>query len=210
MADNDPAHPKLVVVAVVHHISWATARAGPSKHVGCLMATVDVVVAVVHYISWAARSGPARQNTWDASWAGRSGPYRAHILWAAARSGPSIFERMDRGPARPINFSEDGSQHDPAHQNFRGWAAARPKPSQFQFFTARPITFSKVSARPGPARHNFQIGPAWPGPDKRPMTSRALNKYFKTDEKKWHYCDGCPAQFCELRPDFFTSYVNPM
>ena len=147
---------------------------------------------------------------------------------------------MGRGPVRPINFREDGPRPCPAHQFFRGRVAARPGPSKFQRMgrgpaqtitisifhgparpgpsifqksrpgPARPITFSKVSARPGPARHNFQIGPAWPGPDKRPMTSRALNKYFKTDEKKWHYCDGCPAQFCELRPDFFTSYVNPM
>ena len=37
----------VVVVAVVHHISWATARAGLSKHVGGLMGTVDVVVVVV-------------------------------------------------------------------------------------------------------------------------------------------------------------------
>ena len=63
MADNDPGTPKnVVVVAVVHHISWATARAGPSKHVGGLMGTVDVVVvvvAIVHHISWATvRAGP--------------------------------------------------------------------------------------------------------------------------------------------------------
>ena len=53
MADSDPGTPeKVVVVAVVHHISWATARAGPSKHVaragpskhvGGLMGTVDVI-----------------------------------------------------------------------------------------------------------------------------------------------------------------------
>ena len=50
MADNDPGTPKkVVVVAVVHHMSWATARAGPSQHVGGLMGTV-VVVAVVHQI----------------------------------------------------------------------------------------------------------------------------------------------------------------
>ena len=57
MADNDPGTPKKIVfVAVVHHISWATARADPSKHVGGLMGTVDVVVvvAVAHVISWAA------------------------------------------------------------------------------------------------------------------------------------------------------------
>ena len=63
MADNDPGTPeKVVVVAVVHYISWATARAGPSKHVGGLMGTVDViVVAVVHHISWAAvLAGPSK------------------------------------------------------------------------------------------------------------------------------------------------------
>ena len=45
LADNDPDTPqKLVIVAVVHHISWGTARTGPSKHVGGLMGAVDVVV----------------------------------------------------------------------------------------------------------------------------------------------------------------------
>ena len=67
MADNDPSTPKkVVVVAVVNHISWATARAGPSEHVGCLMGTVDVVVvvvvvAVIHHMSWAeVRTGPSK------------------------------------------------------------------------------------------------------------------------------------------------------
>ena len=64
MADNDPGIPKtVVVVAIVHHISLATSRAGPSKHVGGLMGAVHVavVVAVVHRISWAAvRAGPLK------------------------------------------------------------------------------------------------------------------------------------------------------
>ena len=47
--DNDPATPKkVVVVAIVHHMPWATAWAGPSKHVGGNMGT--------------ARPGPARHN----------------------------------------------------------------------------------------------------------------------------------------------------
>ena len=45
--DNDPDTKKVVAVAVIHHISWATARAGPSKHAGGLMGTVDVVVVTV-------------------------------------------------------------------------------------------------------------------------------------------------------------------
>ena len=65
MANNDPGTPQKVVgVAVVHHISWATARAGPSKNVGGLMGTVNavvVVVAIEHHISWAAvRAGPSK------------------------------------------------------------------------------------------------------------------------------------------------------
>ena len=64
MTDNDPGTPeKVVVVAVVHHFSWATARDGPSNHVGGLMGTVDVVVVVtvVYHISWAAvRAGPSK------------------------------------------------------------------------------------------------------------------------------------------------------
>ena len=48
LEDNDPGTPeKVVVVAVVHHISWTKARAGPSKHVGGLMGTVDVTVVAV-------------------------------------------------------------------------------------------------------------------------------------------------------------------
>ena len=48
MADNGPSTPeKVVVVTVVHRISWAMARAGPSKHVGRLMGTVDVIVVAV-------------------------------------------------------------------------------------------------------------------------------------------------------------------
>ena len=163
MADNDPGTPKIIVVAaIVHHISLATARAGPSKHLGGLMGTVDVVVVAVQYTgSRGQRSGPARQNTWAASWAGRSGPYRAHISWAAARPGPSNFHRIGRDPAQPITCS---ILHGPA----------RPGQSNFQksrLGPARPITFSKVSARPDSARPNFEIGPARPSPEKRPMKS---------------------------------------
>ena len=75
-ADNDPDTPKkLVVVTVVHHISCATARAGPSKHVGGLMGTVDVVVAViavVYHISWpAVRASPSKHMGRLMGWAER-------------------------------------------------------------------------------------------------------------------------------------------
>ena len=37
---------------------------------------------------------------------GRSPAHQILIWWAAARSGPSIFQRMGRGPAQPITFSK--------------------------------------------------------------------------------------------------------
>ena len=100
-----------------------TARAGPSKHVGGLMGTVDVVVAVavVHH-AWPGPSIFGRMGR---------GPARA-----------IKFQRMGPGPARPIKTSEDRPRPDPAHHIFK---FSRPGP-------ARPMNFSKVSARPGPAR----------------------------------------------------------
>ena len=73
----------------------------------------------------------------------RPGP--AHQMsrgWAAARPGPSKFQRMGRGPAWPIKISEDGSRPGPAHHIFN---FSQPDP-------ARPINFSKISARSGLAR----------------------------------------------------------
>ena len=71
------------------------------------------------------------------------------------RPGPSIFQRMGRGPARPIKNSEDGPRPGLAHHIF---IFSRPGP-------ARPINFSKVSARLSPAHHIFKsLGPARPGP----------------------------------------------
>ena len=65
------------------------------------------------------------------------------MWWAAARPGPSNFNLVGRGPARPINFSEDGPWPVPAYHIFKN---SRPGP-------ARPIIFSNVSARPGVAHH---------------------------------------------------------
>ena len=82
-------------------------------------------------------------------------PGLAHQIsrgWGAARSGPSIFQRMGLGPARPIKISEDGPRPDPAHHIFnfsrpgpahqlvKSLGPARPGPSHFQ------------KSRPGPAR----------------------------------------------------------
>ena len=86
---------------------------------------------------------------------------------AAARPGPSNFERMGRGPARLIKVSKDGPRPGPAHQNFRVRAAARPSPSQFQFLPARPGLahqfFKRLGpARPGPSQFSDRPGPARP------------------------------------------------
>ena len=106
-AHNDPGTRKIVVVvAVVHHNSWAAVRAGPSKHMGRLMDTVDVVVvvAVEHHISWAAgRAG--HQNTLP-----------------------------PHGPGGAVNTepTSHGVRPGLANQICRGWAAARPGPSKSQ------------------------------------------------------------------------------
>ena len=97
MAENDPATHKTVVVgAVVNHISWATARAGPSKRVGGLMGTVDVVLvaAAVYHISWAAvRAGPSR-------YMGRRTGRAERPMWS-----PRL---MGHCPAQPIQYLGDG------------------------------------------------------------------------------------------------------
>ena len=85
--------------------------------------------------------------------------YQISRGWAAARRGPSNFQRMGRGPTQPITFSKF---HGPARPIIFSKVSARPGPSHFQ------------KSRPGPARHNFQIGPALSGPDKRPMTSAGI------------------------------------
>ena len=66
--------------------------------------------------------------------------------------GPLFFHVVGRGPARPIKFSEAR----PARpvNFFRGWAAARPGPSNSKLYRpgpARPINYSNLSAPPGPA-----------------------------------------------------------
>ena len=88
-------------------------------------------------MSWADAGGPARfwtgpgrqaQFSYDGP---RPGPVRQIFRgWAAARPGPSIFQRMGHGPAQPITFS---NVHGPS----------RPGRS----------FFISISARPGPAHH---------------------------------------------------------
>ena len=96
LADSGSGTPKkLVVVAVVHHISWATGRVGPSKHVGGLMGMVDVVVLVnstPHLMS----SGPGR-------------PVKTHGP-PNVPGGAAHIEPTSNGPqpARPVKFRQDG------------------------------------------------------------------------------------------------------
>ena len=72
--------------------------------------------------------------------------------WAAAQIGPSIFQRMGRGPTQPIKFS---IFHVPARPINFSKVSSRPGPTHHIFKSLGP-------ARPGPARHSFQIGPARP------------------------------------------------
>ena len=140
---------KKVVFAVVHHISWTTARVSPSKHVGDFMGTVDVVVvvAVVHHISWAAVR-PVKK-------------YMGRLMGRAERSIQSPH-LIGRSPPRPINISEDGPRPGPAHQKRQRtgrspsqsdqiFKFALPGPAHQLFKSlgpARPITFSNVWAPP--------------------------------------------------------------
>ena len=112
-------------------------------------------------------SGLVMSRRW---WAGPG------LGWASpARPGPANFQRVGRGPARPIKISEDGPRPGPAHHIFN---LSRPGP-------ARPINFSKVSARPGPGHHIFKsLDTVRPGPDKRPMTSPDI---YIPDTKKTSY-----------------------
>ena len=56
----------------------------------------------------------AGPSTFDAMGRARPGP-STYIWWAAAQPGPSNFQRMGRGPARPIRISEDGPRPGPTH-----------------------------------------------------------------------------------------------
>ena len=100
-----------------------------------------------------------------------------HGPGGAAQIKPTF---MGRSPARHIKFREDGPRPGPAHQFFRGWAAARPGPSKFQRMgrgPTQPVTFSNFHgwARPGPSIFlKSRPGPSHfqksrPGPD-RPVT----------------------------------------
>ena len=85
------------------------------------------------------------------------------------------------GGATRIEPTSHGPRPGAAHQISRGWAAARPGPSYFQFFTARPGRAHQFFKSPGPAHHIFKsLGPTRPGPsqfsdrpgpDKLPMAS---------------------------------------
>ena len=84
-------------------------------------------------LSWADAGGPAR------GWAGPDRP---------ARPGPPVFDMMGRGPARPINFLEDGPRPGPTHHIKKKTGPARPGPSFYQ------------KSRPRPARSiTWQRGP---------------------------------------------------
>ena len=91
-----------------------------------------------------------------------SGLVMGRRWWA----GPSMFDMMGRGPARPVHFSEDGPRPDPAHQLLRRWAAAGPAHHVFNH------------SRPSPVHHFFKrLGPARPGPShgSEAHETRALN-----------------------------------
>ena len=85
-------------------------------------------------------------------------PPRAAATARSSSSSSSAFccnstDIMGRGPARPINFAEDGPRPDPAHRIFN---FSRPGPAHhnFKFLgPARPRAL-QFCARPGPTAHD--------------------------------------------------------
>ena len=139
----------------------ATPRAGSSEHVAGLMVTVDVVVVVAaaHHVSWAAVAGPSKHI-------GRLMCRAERPTWSPHLNG--------RGAAWPIKFQEDEPRPGLAHRIFRGWAAARPDPSNFQGMGRgpRPDPAHHISnfSRAGPAHQSFKsLGSAGPSRS-RPIT----------------------------------------
>ena len=74
----------VVVVSVIHHISWAAVRAGPSKHMSRLMGRAERPIESPHFMG----RGPARPIKF-----GEVGP----------QPGPA-HQGMGRDPTQPITF----------------------------------------------------------------------------------------------------------
>ena len=114
---------------------------------------------------------------------GRPVKTRGRPYWHGGRrrsSSSSTPHLMGSGPGRPVKTyrpphgpggaahiepTSHGPRPGPVHQISRGWAAARPGPSNFQSMgcgPARPIKMSEDGPRPDPAHHIFKS--SWPGP----------------------------------------------
>ena len=103
-----PAHgqggrSRVVVVAVVHLISWGAVRVGPSKHVGGL----------VGWVEW-----PIKEPTCHGP-----RPGRVH----------QIFKCSPPGLAQPIKFSNSSARPGPTHHIKNNLGPVRPGLSQFQY-----------------------------------------------------------------------------
>ena len=113
LAYNDPGTPEQVVaVAAIHHISWATARAGPSEHVGGLMGTVNVRYSTPDLMG----SEPGRPVKTHGPPQGPGGAALTETTSHGPRPGPShpIFILSRPGPGRPIKSSKVSARHGPA------------------------------------------------------------------------------------------------
>ena len=85
---------------------------------------------------------PARPAIKFSPYGPRPGPaHQFFIWWAAARPGPSNFQRMGRGPAQPITFSKI---HGPARPGQRHSQFFRPGPANDM--AARPIKHGLIRA----------------------------------------------------------------
>lgn len=92
----------------------------------------------------------------------RTRPGPAHHVssgWDAASPGPYNDQRIGRGPARPLNNSENWPRNRRSGSHFHMLAARLGQARRINFsnVSARPISFPENTAGPGPARHKLMV-----------------------------------------------------
>ena len=102
----------VIIVAPVHHISWAAIRAGLRNYVGHLMGWAERHMRSSHVKG----RGTARLIKFS-KFSVRPGlVHLMFIILGLARPGPLYLQIV--GPARPITCSKFSARPGPAHDNF--------------------------------------------------------------------------------------------
>ena len=111
----------------------------------------------VSYIQRLVMGRPGVEPTWG--WAGPVDHF--FMWWAEAPPGPSKFQLVGRGPARPIKLAIGGARPGPVHQIFI-WLG----PLTLHLMSHGPARLIQFSNCPGPgsAYQFFKfVGPTRPG-----------------------------------------------